>query len=74
MRQFASVGNGKVNFICQECGEKEEIPRDVVEFLDGTDLDVDPDSPPQFSCERCGGVMVPEYYINELGRKFSNES
>ena len=74
MTQFASTGKGKVKFICQECGEIENIPKDVVEFFDNTDLELDTDAPPQFSCEKCGGVMVPEHYINATGKEFNNRN
>lgn len=50
--------------------EKEEIPRDVVEFLDGIDVDHDPFNPPQFMCKKCGEEMHPEYYKNEFGYEF----
>ncbi|WP_018214534.1 MULTISPECIES: hypothetical protein [Desulfitobacterium] len=33
----------------------------VVREFDAMD-DGDPTVPPQFSCEKCGGEMYPEYY------------
>lgn len=60
----------KVKFICLGCDEKEEVPRDVVEFLDGMDVDDDPFNPPQFTCKKCGEEMYPEYYKNEFGYEF----
>ncbi|WP_246023373.1 transposase, partial [Enterococcus nangangensis] len=55
---------------CSKCGEKEDIPKSVVDLLDGTDLEYEPNQPPQFSCEKCGGEMYPEYYRNGLGKEF----
>lgn len=43
---------------------------EVVKFLDGADLAVDPLHPPQFDCESCGGETYPEYYKNNLGITF----
>jgi len=44
-----------------ECDEQEGIPLDVVMNFDMMD-DGDPTVPPQFTCEKCGGEMYPEYY------------
>lgn len=73
MKQFASAGKDNIRFICLNCHEVEDIPKEVVKMLDGTDLMVSPDAAPQFSCEKCGGEMYPEYYRNELGREFRIE-
>jgi hypothetical protein len=32
--------------------------------------DGDPTVPPQFSCEKCGGVMHPEYYKGIYGHEY----
>ncbi|MBO0449850.1 hypothetical protein JZO76_09895 [Enterococcus sp. MJM12] len=42
----------------------------MVDLLDGTDLECEPNQPPQFSCSKCGGEMYPEYYRNSLGKEF----
>lgn len=70
MKQYDLIGTNKVRFICLKCHEKEEIPRDVVEFLDGLDVDYNSVNPPQFTCKQCGGEMYPEYYKNEYGYEF----
>lgn len=57
MRNFGLIGSANVRFICLNCHEVEEIPREVVTMLDGTDLAFSPDQPPQFICENCGGEM-----------------
>ena len=43
---------------------------DVVKFLDDADIANDPNNPPQFTCEKCGKEMYPEYYRNALGIEF----
>ena len=43
---------------------------DVVKFLDDADIANDPNNPPQFTCEKCGKEMYPEYYSNALGIEF----
>ncbi|BDP89182.1 hypothetical protein EfmAA818_27780 [Enterococcus faecium] len=70
LKQFAGIGNANVKFICLSCGEKESIPMDVVKFLDDADIANDPNNPPQFTCEKCGKEMYPEYYRNALGIEF----
>ena len=32
--------------------------------------DGDPTAPPQFSCEKCGGAMYPEYYKGLHGNEY----
>ena len=70
LKQYGLIGTDKVTFICLSCHEEEEIPREVVEFLDGMDVEEDPFSPPQFSCTQCEGEMYPAYYKNEFGCEF----
>ncbi|HBM8942603.1 TPA: hypothetical protein NOB03_001137 [Enterococcus faecium] len=70
LKQFAGIGDANVKFICLSCGEKESIPMDVVKFLDDADIANDPNNPPQFTCEKCGKEMYPEYYRNALGIEF----
>ena len=62
--------NGVVHYICLECGIKEKIPKEVVQFLDAGDVAFDPENAPQFDCEKCVGEMYPEYYKNVLGHEF----
>ena len=59
-----------VHYICLECGIKEKIPKEVVQFLDAGDVAFDPENAPQFDCEKCVGEMYPEYYKNVLGHEF----
>lgn len=53
--------NGLVEFICKKCLVTEDIPEKVVRQFDMMDTG-DPMDPPRFSCEQCGGEMVPVYY------------
>jgi predicted nucleic-acid-binding Zn-ribbon protein len=59
-----------VTFKCLNCGATEDISHDIVEFLDGTDIEYNPNSAPQFSCDKCDGVMYPVFYRNQLGKEF----
>ncbi|MBM4137525.1 MAG: hypothetical protein FJ241_11950 [Nitrospira sp.] len=52
------IQNGKVSYICSQCNTKEDIPADVVNLFDILDPG-DPSVPPRFSCEKCGGIMLP---------------
>jgi predicted nucleic acid-binding Zn ribbon protein len=50
-----------VSYVCANCGAKEQIPEDVLEYFD----DINPEqllfSAHEFTCEKCGtGVMKPE--------------
>lgn len=58
-----------VNYICLECNETEKIPLNVVRDFDAWD-DGDPLVPPQFSCQKCGGEMYPEYYKGIHGYEY----
>lgn len=58
-----------VNYVCLLCNEQEAIPLDVVRKFDAMD-DGDPTVPPQFSCEKCGGDMYPEYYRGLHGYEY----
>ncbi|WP_291299888.1 hypothetical protein [Desulfosporosinus sp. BICA1-9] len=58
-----------ISYICLECRENEEIPLDVVRTMDAMD-DGDSMVPPQFSCEKCGGTMYPEYYKGLHGNEY----
>ncbi|MBM3212888.1 hypothetical protein FJZ33_11755 [Candidatus Poribacteria bacterium] len=43
---------------CIQCGCKEDIPKDVVDFFDIMDPG-DSNVPPRFRYEKCVGVMIP---------------
>ena len=62
--------NGVVHYICLECGIKEKLSKEVVQFLDGGDVAFDPENAAQFYCEKCGEEMYPEYYKNVPGYEF----
>lgn len=47
----------------------EDIPLSVVRNFDMMD-DGDPEVPPQFACEVCGGEMYPEYYKGVHGYEY----
>lgn len=46
---------------CLQCNVEEDIPREVVEYCDAMD-DGDIGVPPRFSCENCGGEIMPKKY------------
>jgi hypothetical protein len=54
------------------CSQDEEIPLSVVRDFDAMD-DGDPELPPQFACEKCGGEMYPEYYKGLYGDEYRLE-
>jgi hypothetical protein len=58
-----------VNYVCTMCSQSEEIPLSVVRGFDKVD-DGDPEVPPQFACEACGGEMYPEYYKGVHGYEY----
>ena len=50
-----------VSYVCADCGTKEEIPVDVLEYFD----EINPEQlffgSHEFKCEKCGsGIMKPE--------------
>ena len=55
------ISQSKVRFVCLQCNVEEDIPEEVVEYCDAMD-DGDLEVPPRFSCEKCGGEMVPKKY------------
>ena len=59
----------KVRFVCLQCNVEEDIPEEVVEYCDVMD-DGDLEVPPRFSCERCGGEMVPKKYRGVHGIQY----
>jgi hypothetical protein len=54
------LGKMKVNYICLQCKEKEEILYMVVRDYDLMD-DGDPEVPPQFSCEAESEELEEKY-------------
>lgn len=69
-KKVVKTNNPKdINYICTECGIEEKIPYETVRFMDEMD-EGDPNYPPMFSCENCGGNMKPEKYISIAGKKF----
>lgn len=46
-----------IRYQCLECGIEESIPRGTVELLDILEGDGDLTDPPNFECEKCGGIM-----------------
>ena len=61
-----------VNYVCLSCQENEEILLSVVRDFDAID-EGDPEVPPQFACEGCGGEMNPEYYKGVHGYEYRLE-
>jgi hypothetical protein len=47
----------------------EKIPLSIVRDFDIMDSG-DPNIPPRFSCEKCGGEMYPEYYKCIYGQQY----
>ena len=50
-----------ISYVCSNCGSKEEIPEDVLEYFD----EINPQQllfgAHEFTCEQCGtGIMKPE--------------
>ena len=58
-----------IRYVCNRCGNDEEIPLDVVKTFDEMDQS-NINEPPQFDCEVCGGLMRPEKYISIFGKLF----
>jgi len=48
-----------VLFKCNTCNFEEFIPKDVIEFFDVVDPDIQ-GSPPTFQCQLCIGIMFPD--------------
>lgn len=70
LAEFASIGKDNVRFICLKCGETEVIPKEVVDLLDGSDLEYDTNHLPQVTCKSCESERYPEYYRNAAGIEF----
>jgi hypothetical protein len=47
---------------CEQCGRQEQIPADVLAFFDVVDPG-DPGAPATFGCERCPGIMYPDWWF-----------
>jgi hypothetical protein len=58
-----------VRFVCLQCNVEEDIPKEVVEYCDAMD-DGDISVPPRFSCEKCGGEMIPKKYKGVHGIQY----
>jgi hypothetical protein len=58
-----------VNYHCLMCHEEEKISYEVVREMDLMDGG-DPTTPPRFQCEKCNGVMIPEYYKGISGTEY----
>jgi len=52
-----------------QCNVEEDIPEDIVEYCDAMD-DGDLEVPPRFSCEKCGGEMIPKKYKGVHGIEY----
>jgi transcription initiation factor IIE alpha subunit len=57
-------------YICTECGEKEYIPEDVVDYFDIMD-DGNISEPPTFSCQKCESIMRPKHYRGVHGIEYT---
>jgi len=50
-----------ISYVCANCGAKEEIPKDVLEYFDETNPEQLLFGSHRFTCEKCAtGVMAPE--------------
>jgi hypothetical protein len=47
---------------CEACGAQEQIGADVLAFFDVADPG-EPGAPATFRCERCPGIMYPEWWF-----------
>ena len=47
---------------CEQCGVKEDIPADVLDYFDEIDPG-EPGAPATFECERCLGIMYPAVWL-----------
>jgi hypothetical protein len=53
---------GSCRYRCDACGAEEGIPAEVLGFFDAVDLG-EPGAPATFRCERCPGIMYPEWWF-----------
>ena len=55
------MNQNTISYVCAECGSKEEIPEDVLEYFDAINPGELLFRPHQFVCEKCNtGIMKPE--------------
>lgn len=47
---------------CEQCGSQERIPADVLAIFDVVDPG-EPGAPATFRCERCPGIMYPDWWF-----------
>lgn len=66
------MGGKTIRFVCLQCKVEEDIPSGVVNYFDIMDGG-DPTVPPRFSCEVCGGEMVPINYKGLHGIEYKLE-
>lgn len=65
------MSHNTIEFVCFDCGTKENIPKNVVDDMDLNDFDGDLRYPPRFSCEACPtGQMYPLLYKNPHGQTY----
>jgi len=55
------MNQNTISYVCAECGSKEEIPEDVLEYFDAINPGELLFGSHQFVCEKCNtGIMKPE--------------
>jgi uncharacterized Zn finger protein len=59
---------GSCVYQCDRCGDQEEIPEDVLECFDAIDPGL-PGQPATFECQRCPGIMYPEWWFESGSQK-----
>lgn len=59
----------EILYICLQCKNKENIPKEVVVYFDEIDQS-NINEPPCFACEKCGGIMRPEKYNGIYGNNY----
>jgi len=47
---------------CEQCGAKEPIPTEVLDYFDEIDPG-EPGAPPTFACQQCPGIMYPAVWL-----------
>jgi len=65
------MSHNTIEFVCFDCGAKENIPKNVVDDMDLSDFDGDLRYPPRFSCESClTGDIYPTFYKSLRGQTY----
>ncbi len=65
------MSHNTIEFVCFNCGTKENIPKNVVDDMDLNNFDGDPRYPPRFSRESCPtGDMYPTFYKSLRGHTY----